>query len=216
MDLVSRLKQYLDLRQISVTQFADVCGIPRPTASQLLAGRNKKVSDEIIGKIHQYYPDLSIIWMMFGEGNMLTGDNNTNTQMSTSGETVESIPHSPSLLTDDAEAEFEFAKPEDADANPNTDVAAVKSEFSFANTSNFDSQTSDDELSTTEDIHTFEFANSKNNAKQIEQEPNMQTQTASVKSGIGKRVTGIVVYYDDQTYESFIPDPEHRHPFMWH
>ncbi len=76
MDLVSRLKQYLDSRQISVTQFADECGIPRPTASQLLAGRNKKVSDEIIGKIHQCYPDLNVIWLMFGEGNMVTGENN--------------------------------------------------------------------------------------------------------------------------------------------
>ena len=75
MDLVSRLKQYLDARQISVTQFADECSIPRPTGSQLLAGRNKKVSDEIIGKIHIAYPDLSIVWLMFGEGDMTTDKN---------------------------------------------------------------------------------------------------------------------------------------------
>lgn len=75
MDLVSRLKLYLDSHQISVTQFADECGIPRPTASQLLAGRNKKVSDEIIGKIHQCYPSLNVIWLMFGEGNMESGAN---------------------------------------------------------------------------------------------------------------------------------------------
>ena len=72
MDLVSRLKHYLDSRQISITQFADECGIPRPTGSQLLAGRNKKVSDEIISKIHSAYPDLNIVWLMFGEGNMVT------------------------------------------------------------------------------------------------------------------------------------------------
>ncbi|MDE6431546.1 MAG: helix-turn-helix transcriptional regulator [Duncaniella sp.] len=75
MDLVSRLKRYLDSRQISVTQFADECAIPRPTGSQLLAGRNKKVSDEIIGKIHGAYPELNIVWLMFGEGNMLTNAN---------------------------------------------------------------------------------------------------------------------------------------------
>lgn len=80
MDLVSRLKQYLDSRQISVTQFADVCGIPRPTASQLLAGRNKKVSDEIINKIHNFYPDLSILWLMFGEGEMTANANNADSQ----------------------------------------------------------------------------------------------------------------------------------------
>lgn len=75
MDLVSRLKHYLDSRQISITQFADECGIPRPTGSQLLAGRNKKVSDEIISKIHSAYPDLNIVWLMFGEGNMVTSSN---------------------------------------------------------------------------------------------------------------------------------------------
>ncbi len=75
MDLVSRLKHYLDSRQISVTQFADECAIPRPTGSQLLAGRNKKVSDEIISKIHTAYPDLNIVWLMFGEGNMVTNAN---------------------------------------------------------------------------------------------------------------------------------------------
>ena len=75
MDLVSRLKQYLTLRGIGITQFADECDIPRPTASQLLAGRNKKVSDEIIGKIHFTYPDLSVTWLMFGEGDMSTEGN---------------------------------------------------------------------------------------------------------------------------------------------
>ena len=75
MDLVSRLKHYLDSRQISVTQFADECAIPRPTGSQLLAGRNKKVSDEIISKIHSAYPDLNIVWLMFGEGSMVNSAN---------------------------------------------------------------------------------------------------------------------------------------------
>ena len=79
MDLVSRLKRYLDSKQISVTQFADECAIPRPTGSQLLAGRNKKVSDEIISKIHLAYPDLNIVWLMFGEGNMV---NNANIEIS--------------------------------------------------------------------------------------------------------------------------------------
>ena len=30
----------------------------------------------------------------------------------------------------------------------------------------------------------------------------------------GKFVTGIVVYYNDSTYESFVPDPEAKYPFM--
>ena len=71
MDIVSRLKLFLEQAGISNSQFADTCDIPRPTLSQLLNGRNKKVSDEVIGKIHRAYPSLNVMWLMFGDGDML-------------------------------------------------------------------------------------------------------------------------------------------------
>ena len=52
MDIASRIKIFMDYLGIPSSQFADTCGIPRPSLSQLLNGRNKKVSDEVIGKIH--------------------------------------------------------------------------------------------------------------------------------------------------------------------
>lgn len=71
MDIVGRIKYFLNEKNLTVSQFADGCGISRPTVSQLLNGRNKKVSDEIISKIHAAYPALSISWLMFGEGEMM-------------------------------------------------------------------------------------------------------------------------------------------------
>ena len=62
---------FLDQTGISNSQFADTCEIPRPTLSQLLNGRNKKVSDEVIGKIHRAYPTLNVMWLMFGDGEMI-------------------------------------------------------------------------------------------------------------------------------------------------
>ncbi len=79
MDLVSRLKTFISYLNIPVTQFADMCKIPRPTLSQLLNGRNKKVSDELIRKLHAEYPALNVTWLLFGEGDML---NDTNIQLS--------------------------------------------------------------------------------------------------------------------------------------
>ena len=70
MDIISRLKLFLEQNGISNSQFADTCVIPRPTLSQLLNGRNKKVSDEVISKIHSAYPALNILWLMFGDGEM--------------------------------------------------------------------------------------------------------------------------------------------------
>lgn len=60
---------------IGSTQFADACRIPRPTLSQILSGRNKKISDEVISKIHEAYPQLSVLWLLFGEGEMLARGN---------------------------------------------------------------------------------------------------------------------------------------------
>ena len=71
MDIVTRLKLFLEQTGISNSQFADTCEIPRPTLSQLLNGRNKKVSDEVIGKIHRAYPSLNVMWLMFGDGEMI-------------------------------------------------------------------------------------------------------------------------------------------------
>lgn len=70
MDIIDRIKLFIKEKGLSVSQFADTCDIPRPTVSQLLNGRNKKVSDEIFRKIHNAYPALSISWLLFGEGEM--------------------------------------------------------------------------------------------------------------------------------------------------
>lgn len=75
MDIVTRLKMFLDQMGISNSLFADTCDIPRPTLSQLLNGRNKKVSDEVIGKIHRAYPSLNVMWLMFGDGEMINSGN---------------------------------------------------------------------------------------------------------------------------------------------
>lgn len=81
-DIVSRLKYFLQQMGIATTAFADVCGIPRPSLSQLLNGRNKKVSNEVIDKIHSAYPELNMMWLMFGDGEMLGPNANSEVNSS--------------------------------------------------------------------------------------------------------------------------------------
>lgn len=81
MDIVGRIKIFLNEKNITVSQFADGCGISRPTMSQLLNGRNKKVSDEVISKIHSAFPALSISWLLFGEGAMIERNVSVNAQL---------------------------------------------------------------------------------------------------------------------------------------
>lgn len=80
MDLVNRLKLFMETKGIAISQFADTCSIPRPTMSQILNGRNKKISDELISKIHFAYPELSVLWLMFGEGDMTTTANSQTSE----------------------------------------------------------------------------------------------------------------------------------------
>lgn len=156
MDIVSRIKTFLSVNGISNSIFADKCDIPRPTLSQLLNGRNKKVSNEVLDKIHIAYPDLSMMWLMFGEGEMLSeiGKNITNVQSS---------------IFDENE-EFETEKLIDSNDTNIEDASSVAMVLQS--------------LSKTVD-----------NNKKIKQE------------GLSdeKRIVNIMVFYSDNSFESFVP-----------
>ena len=67
MSIVTRLKEYIEYTGLPYSQFADNAAIPRPTLSQIIGGRNKKVSHELIEKLHAGYPKLNINWLLFGD-----------------------------------------------------------------------------------------------------------------------------------------------------
>lgn len=69
-NIAIRLKLFMENRGLTSSQFADMCDIPRPTLSMILTGRNKKVSDTLLRQVHSRFPDLSISWLLFGEGMM--------------------------------------------------------------------------------------------------------------------------------------------------
>ncbi len=59
-EVITRLKQFMEQIGVSVTQFADNTGIQRSSMSQILGGRNQKISIITIGKIHDAYAHLSV------------------------------------------------------------------------------------------------------------------------------------------------------------
>lgn len=70
-NVATRLKLFFEYRRLTNSQFADQCGIPRPSLSQLLTGRNRKISDVFVRQIHSAFPELSVMWLLFGEGAMI-------------------------------------------------------------------------------------------------------------------------------------------------
>lgn len=183
MDIVARLKTFINYMDVPVTQFADTCRIPRPTLSQLLNGRNKKVSDELIGKIHEAYPQLSVLWLMFGEGNMLYTQNIQTSE-----------PQNGNLFDFDAGEE-----PVDEHVNPRLDF-----ENSFENepASSVHAQRTD---SPTLNGSPVEVSSAPINPNLTD----MKT-TVSFDSTASKKIVNIIVYYSDNSFESFVPSPDSK------
>lgn len=77
--VAGRLKDIIAYLGLTDSQFADRCEISRATLSLLLSGKNKKVSDVILSQIHKSFPNVSIVWLLFGEGDM-TFDNDLKSE----------------------------------------------------------------------------------------------------------------------------------------
>lgn len=178
MDIVSRLKLFLSQNGIANSQFADTCGIPRPTLSQLLNGRNKRVSDEIISKIHVAYPALNIMWLMFGDDEMFVPNANMEdfqVQLPL-GEEVKKAdaPLSAQQATsENAREAIRFEVDDDAYSTPQRPAAAT------------------DELS----------AALENIARSVGRS---HAVNASKEAG-ERRIVNIMVFYSDNSFESFTP-----------
>lgn len=154
-----RLKHFIDYLAVTNSQFADACGIPRPSLSQLLSGRNKKLSDVVVKQIHDRYPQLSVLWLMFGEGEMLVPE-----------------PLNPALASEAAKF---------MDDEPNSESGENLSALNpFTQT----------------------FNNTENQSVNPKIELNANPRQIAKNALPPRKVISITVFYDDNSYETFIPD----------
>ncbi|RZJ85809.1 MAG: XRE family transcriptional regulator, partial [Hymenobacter sp.] len=68
--MVTRIRELLEARQLSPTQFADLIGVGRPVISHILSERNKP-SLEVVQKVISAFPEVSLPWLLSGIGSML-------------------------------------------------------------------------------------------------------------------------------------------------
>ena len=230
MDLVNRLKLFMQKNDIAISQFADNCRIPRPTMSQILNGRNKKISDELIAKIHLAYPRLSVLWLMFGEGEMVL---NENIKISEALNSSSDSSSPTNQLTDKTFIEEESdstlypiknKQENDGTKNyPDSDAG-----FSDYFTSNIEHANNVEENSPDESQSVIEFdpinelspettgkkpessdkPDSTDNITSSTSIPfinNEDEQNISLHTTPGKRITNIVVFYSDNSFQSFSP-----------
>lgn len=174
-NFATRLKLFMDYTGMPSSQFADSCEIPRPSFSQLLSGRNQKVSDVLIRKIHSVYPQLSIMWLMFGEGKMLEDKNDYSDK--------------DNISTADSAEDIK---------NPSENVEKPTARTSGSGYSNLGALNMVDEHTQ----HSI-FQHLEDNKKIME----LQMQIESLQKNL-RRVAQITVYYDDSTFETFVPSKQ--------
>lgn len=183
-----RLKVFIDYSGLTHSQFADRCAIPRPSLSQIISGRNKKVSDVIVGQIHQAFPDLSILWLLFGEGPMLsptpTGDNRSNA--APIGESAVSKASSPDATVNNASL-FSQNPPDNSNIPSGRTASSNYSNVKPLNNPNFNGQNVNQQVNTSD-----------NKTAELLREIDKMRKNP-------RKVSHITIYYDDSTFETFYP-----------
>lgn len=89
--IIQRLNEFIRYTGLSSTQFADKAGIPRPTLSQMVHGRNKSVNNQMLAKLNENFPELNILWFLFGQGTMLLDNRSPLAGSETSGSEVHEV-----------------------------------------------------------------------------------------------------------------------------
>lgn len=180
-NVAERLKTFIENKGLSYSQFADTCGIPRPSLSQLLTGRNKKISDVLVGQIHNMFPELSILWLLFGEGPMEIwdienpGEKNSKEINLDFSDNLFAIDDS--LKSDQKKIVFSSSRQERPEISQSNGLR------NFSDTS----QTAD-----------LKIEKLQGKIKEL------QTQIENLKKN-PRKVSHITVYYDDSTFETFFP-----------
>lgn len=190
-NIAIRLKFLIDKLGIPSSQFADTCKIARPTFSQILNGRNKKISDQIIRQIHDAYPNISISWLLFNEGNMLNDHEESSINMSDQSETENALQTaSNNILSSNSSSCTEIPASTRFENVINTSVSSDDEKYSKENALKEPPK---------ECHHTI-----KEEVKSILKNTEILSEIVK-NSPKCRKVVSVTVYYDDSTFETFRP-----------
>ncbi len=200
--VASRLKLFIDTSGLTSTQFADMCGIPRPSLSQILSGRNKKISDILVGQIHRAFPDLSVVWLLFGEGPVKTGNTRTLSTNPSAGDSSEAVSDQDSNRISGSDSRGSLTSTHDSGRN-----TGFSSNFSNLNPANPSSGNGTNENSNLRGFNSSETPLNPAENQVFESDLKILDLTQQIEQmkKNPRKVLQITIYYDDSTFETFIP-----------
>lgn len=181
-NIAIRLKSLISNLGINSSVFADNCGISRATLSQLLTGRNKKINDVIISQIHKAYPALSILWLLFNEGEMWVD-----------------------AVSDSSTVSSQITEQENGSSN-NKSSNGIQNGHEILNFS--DNEQGTNKYANHDGLELHKFEDNSNDFQSINsciKTSELINEINNLKSKI-RKVVQITIYYDDFTFESFFPE----------
>lgn len=191
----SRISLVLRTKNITPSQLADELGVQRSGISHILNGRNKPSLD-FIQRIIKRYPDISMTWLMFGEGPMM---NPYREKEELKGQDKKSAIYQSSIIdlfppNDDLNENNE--SPEELSDAENSVNISEKQEVKSSSTINIQTDQKNVKLSAEHEIEDLLTENSPHIEKRAKE---------SVKS---KQISRIVIFYNDKSFVDYFPGEE--------
>ncbi len=190
--IIDRLKAFMAHSGLSNSQFADKAGIPRPTLSQLLHGRNKSINDMFLRKINETFPQLDVRWLLFGTGSMLSDEN-----MQTSEPQNQLPPTTSDSQRADNQSLFDIeAASADCRENMPEEISSIMAGFSGPNIA---PKGQEKDASAGESPFVYEVRPLEGVGADGPDEATPR------KKATPRKVTSIIVLYSDGSFETFSP-----------
>ena len=180
-----RIKQIQDYAKLSQQDFSGFIGISPATLSGVYSGRTQ-ASSKLVTAIHSAFPEINIYWLMFGSGNMFVDGEST----------AESTPESPS---DQAPAQQQTSSPasDGAGVEPSSQqTAAIAGVSASYDGPLFQMQP--------EPAQPSAYASRRDNGSVGRSNSAYQNSGKNIYRPV-RRIKEIRVFFDDGTYESFVP-----------
>lgn len=181
-NMENRIRTIMEHEQMSQQEFAQKLGLSPATLSNIFNGKTRPTNNHVQA-IHKAFPNINISWLLFGEGEMYI----SGTGSSIGGVADRSDASTPMTLFGDANSYVSSSVngEEDSTLGMNEKTTSPMSGNNLLNSVS-------DSTQNRRSIHQITEINmSSNNVKIIDNRP--------------RRIKEIRVFFDDGTYESFVP-----------
>lgn len=205
-----RIRELMEAQHMNQQTFSNCIGINTATLSGILTGRTQPTI-KVVNAIMRKFPNININWLMFGQGGMIASNNPTPTSQPSStdsgNENLFSKPHTPqatvSSFNDAPQVQPTVNRPTEPAQNNhaiNSDNMAVATSFFEEPQQRQPSPNRQQNRATSQQV----FPQNQPSAQpSVSIRPQIEQVDSPTPSK--RRVTEIRVFYDDQTWEAFVP-----------